>query len=166
MSIGFRSGSRRACGIAIAVAAYSITLLATPGMGYLFNYFSRATYVASMIHEGAHLPGWNAQIDVEGDTDVVQQDVALAPGGFSGWHSHPGPVFITVKTGTATFYNADDPTCSPVTYPAGSAFIEPAGVHHFLLNAGSTNLELLDTYLVPKGMATRQEQLPPPQCPF
>src|SRR5215467_11493463 len=135
---GFSFGSRRAYGVAIAVGACSITLMATPGAGFLFNNFSRATYVTPMIHEGAHLPGWNAQIEVVGATDVVQQDVALAPGGYSGWHSHPGPVFITVKSGTATFYNADDPTCSPVTYPAGSAFIEPAGVHHFLLNAGST----------------------------
>ena len=26
----------------------------------------------------------------------------LSPGGFTGWHSHPGPVLITVKSGAAT----------------------------------------------------------------
>ena len=103
---------------------------------------------------------------VRGATDFVQQDVALEPGGFSGWHSHPGPVLITVKTGTATWYSAANPNCAPIVYPTGSAFIEPANVHHNVYNQGSTDLELLDTYLVPKGMATRQEQPQPPECPF
>ena len=149
-----------------SVVAFSLTLAATPGAGFVFNYFNRSTYVTDMIHQGAHLPGWNVQLELEGATDVVQQDAALAPGGFSGWHSHPGPVLITVKSGTATWYSAESPTCVPVIYPAGSAFIEPAGVDHFVVNAGSNNLELLNTYLVPKGMATRHEELQPAQCSF
>jgi quercetin dioxygenase-like cupin family protein len=104
--------------------------------------------------------------EVQGATDFVQQDVALAPGGYSGWHSHPGPVLITVKSGTAYWYSADDPSCKPTVYPTGSAFIEPANVHHFVANPGSANLELLDTYIIPSGAATRQEEPQPPQCPF
>jgi hypothetical protein len=46
------------------------------------------------------------------------------------------------------------------------AFIEPAGVVHFVANTGSSSAELLNTYIVPKGMATRQEAQAPPQCPF
>src|SRR5262249_25065003 len=139
---------------------------ATPGAGFLFNYFNRATLTTDAIHEGAHLQGWNVQLELEGTTDFVQQDVALAPGGYSGWHSHPGPVLITVKSGTAIWYNANNQACAPIVYPAGSAFREPAGLNHYVANAGTTNLELLNTYVVPKGAATRHEESQPPQCPF
>ena len=36
----------------------------------------------------------------------------------------------------------------------------------FMSNLGSDNLELLPTYIIPKGVATRQEQPQPSQCPF
>ncbi|HSU32753.1 MAG TPA: cupin domain-containing protein [Bryobacteraceae bacterium] len=157
--------------------AFSVVLLATPGANFIYNYFTRGSSVTNRIHEKAFaaLPKpsdssrpkhWSLQLHVEGDTDFVHQDVALAPGGFSGWHSHPGPVFITIKTGTATWYNAQNPNCEPIVYPAGSSFIEPANVSHYVTNEGSTDLELLAFYLVPKGMATRQEQPQPSQCPF
>jgi quercetin dioxygenase-like cupin family protein len=145
---------------------FCLMMEATPGAGYVFNYFNRSTSVTDAIHQEAHLQRWNVEIEVEGATDFVQQDLAIGPGGFSGWHSHPGPVLITVKSGTATWYSAENPTCAAIVYPAGSAFIEPAGVNHFVANQGTTNLELLDTYLVPKGMPTRQEQPQPSHCPF
>jgi predicted metal-dependent enzyme (double-stranded beta helix superfamily) len=79
------------------------------GRGFIFNIFSRSTSVTDTIHENAHDNGehdneknWSVLLEVQGATDFVQQDVALAPGGFSGWHSHLGPVLITVKSGTAT----------------------------------------------------------------
>jgi len=158
--------SKTACVVLVGLVAFSLTLAATPGAGYLFNNFSRSNFVSDSIHRGAHLQGWNFQMELEGATDIVQQDVAVLPSGFSGWHSHPTPVIITVKSGAATWYSEDSPTCTPVIYQAGSAFIEPAGVVHFVGNTGSSNLELLDTYIVPKGMATRQEAQSPPQCPF
>ena len=45
----------------------------------------------------------------------------------TGWHSHPGPVFITVTQGTLTYYERDDPTCTPHVVSADSpnnAFVE------------------------------------------
>src|SRR5215467_9020039 len=158
--------STTSCIALVGLVAFSLTLAATPGSGILFNNFSRSTLVGDSIHQGAHFPGWNLQMELEGPTDIVQQDVALVPGGFSGWHSHPTALIITVKSGTATWYSEDSPTCTPIIYPAGSAFIEPAGLVHFVANTGSTNLELLGTYIVPMGMATRQEAPSPSQCPF
>jgi quercetin dioxygenase-like cupin family protein len=147
-----------------SLLALPIVAMATPGAGFVFNFFNRFTSTTDAIHEHAHDNGWSVELEVEGATDFVQQDVMLAPGGFSGWHSHPGPVLITVKSGTATWYNADN--CTPIVYPKGSAFIEPANVHHDVANRGSDNLELLDTYIIPKGQATRQEQPQPSQCPL
>src|SRR5580704_11090809 len=125
--------------------------MATPGAGFVFNFINRFPSTTDSIHEHAHDKGWSVELEVEGATDFVQQDVMLAPGGFSGWHSHPGPVLITVKSGTATWYNADN--CTPIVYPTGSAFIEPANAHHYVANRGSDNLELLGTYIIPTGQA-------------
>src|SRR6476619_6111280 len=124
-----------------------LIMVATPGVGFLFNNSTRATSTADHISQHAHSEGWVVNLIANGPTDFVQQDVALAPGGFSGWHSHPGPVLITVKSGTATWYNASDPRCAPTVYPEGSAFFEPAGLNHFVSNLGSTNLELVNTYI-------------------
>jgi quercetin dioxygenase-like cupin family protein len=152
--------------VIVSLVAVPVIVMATPGAGFVFNFFNRFTVIADAIHEHAHGRDWSVELEVEGATDFVQQDVMLAPGGFSGWHSHPGPVMITVKSGTATWFSADDPTCTAIVYPTGSAFVEPANVHHFVANLGPGNLELLDTYIVPKGAATRQEQPQPSQCPF
>jgi quercetin dioxygenase-like cupin family protein len=146
--------------------AFCLILVATPGAGFLFNNFVRGSVVTDDIHEHARARHWHVHLEVEGATDFVQQDVALAPGGFSGWHSHPGPVLIVVKTGTASWYSAENPNCEAIIYPAGSAFVEPANAHHLVSNQGSTDLELLTTYLIPKGAVTRVEQPQPEQCPF
>jgi hypothetical protein len=45
--------------------------------------------------------------------DLVIRKHTYAAGGTTGWHQHPGPVFITVTKGTVTFYERDDPSCTP-----------------------------------------------------
>jgi quercetin dioxygenase-like cupin family protein len=150
--------------VIVSLLALPIAAMATPGAGFVFNFINRFPSTTDSIHEHAHDKGWSVELEVEGATDFVQQDVMLAPGGFSGWHSHPGPVLITVKSGTATWYNADN--CTPIVYPTGSASIEPANARHYVANRGSDNLELLGTYIIPRGQATRQEQPQPSQCPL
>jgi quercetin dioxygenase-like cupin family protein len=58
-------------------------------------------------------------------TDVRVARVDIAPGGYSGWHHHPGIVIVTVLSGAVTFTNSD---CSSKTYgpglPNGAVFIE------------------------------------------
>src|SRR5690242_7493055 len=45
--------------------------------------------------------------------DMVVQTHDYLPWASTGWHTHPGPVFITVTEGTLKFYEVDDPNCSP-----------------------------------------------------
>ena len=60
-------------------------------------------------------------------TDVLNQDMSLSPGAYSGWHHHPGLVIFTVKSGTVTVW---DNSCAKKTYgpghPNGAVFVE----HH------------------------------------
>lgn len=54
--------------------------------------------------------------------------VAMNEGGHGGWHSHPGSVFLRVTSGTLTFYDSHDPSCSPLVRSAGQVFVE-SGEH-------------------------------------
>ncbi len=58
-------------------------------------------------------------------TDVQVARVDIAPGGYSGWHHHPGIVIVTVASGAVTFTHSD---CSSKTYgpglPNGAVFVE------------------------------------------
>ena len=146
---------------------FSITAWATPGSGFVFNLILNRAQAPAALHsdaagEAADGSNWHFQLKAEGaPCDFVVQDVALAPGGYSGWHSHPGPVLITVKEGTASWYDAD---CVLYKYAAGMAFIEDAGANHFVRNESTTeNLRLINTYIIPTGVGTRVEESAP-QC--
>ena len=62
---------------------------------------------------------WHIQIKSKPAFDIAVQTISFPPGSASGWHTHPGPVFIQVMSGTMTFYQSDDPTCSPQTRTQG-----------------------------------------------
>ena len=57
--------------------------------------------------------------------DVVVRRHDYLAGGTTGWHAHPYPVLITVITGTLTFYEYDDPTCTPVVVSAARGTSTP-----------------------------------------
>jgi quercetin dioxygenase-like cupin family protein len=176
--------SRMTWAIALAVPLSGAAALATPRAGNLFvTVLNRAT-AAKAIHTVAHSGSWNVVLQTNEPSDFLVQYSGYVPGGYTGWHSHPGPVLVTVKRGTATWYEAPNPgrgtherveradgdadpvLCPPHDYPSGSAFVEPAGVVHTVRNESSTEqLELLTTYIVPVGVATRQDESQPAVCP-
>src|SRR5256886_13107747 len=71
---------------------------------------------------------YDAELKSHDNTDIVVVSIVVTPGGNSGWHYHPGPVLVTVKTGTITFYMGDDPSCSAHVHPAGTTFFENGGL--------------------------------------
>lgn len=71
-------------------------------------------------------------------SNVVVAKVSWEPGGSSGWHTHPGPVIVTVTEGKVDVTNAND--CVTRQYKAGDAFLDPGqGNVHIARNASSTN---------------------------
>ena len=48
--------------------------------------------------------------------------VTFQPGGSTGWHIHPGPALVTVKTGQLTLHRAKG--CRTRTFGAGQTFLE------------------------------------------
>ena len=133
---------------------------ATPPFGVLSNLILAGPIVFDKIHALNHTPDYTARVKTRGQSDTYVQDVTFAPGGYSGWHSHPGISFVMVRSGTATFYQAADPA-TPQVYSAGSGFVEqPGNVHN--VNEGHTDLELVVFYLLPKGAPRRIDE-PAPQ---
>ena len=111
--------------------------------------------------------GHKVRIRARDPSDVYVVKNTVAPGGQSGWHTHPGPSVVSVKSGTATVYSGDDPSCTGVTYPAGTGFIDEGGAHvHLVRNEGTTTLELIAFQIVPANVARRQDAANPGYCPF
>jgi quercetin dioxygenase-like cupin family protein len=117
-------------------------------------------------HVQSKADGYDVELKSHDDTDIAVANIAIAAGGTSGWHKHPGPVLVVVKTGTLTFYYGDDPTCSPTVRPAGSSFVEEGGMVHIARNEGAVEATTVATYFAPKGAATRIDEPAPGNCAF
>ena len=146
------------------VVALSSAVWATPGSGVLLNtVLNRAT--AAPVHEFAHSGRWNALLVTTDPTDFIIQTVQIAPGGYTGWHSHLGPVVLTVKRGTATMYRAEHGRCLRFVYPAGSAFVEPVGPHALQNESSTEVLETFNAHIIPAGAVQRVDEPDPGVCP-
>jgi len=88
-----------------------------------------------------------ADVSVLGREAVIAR-VEVAPGGTSGWHSHPGDEMSYVLEGEATLLIAGQP---PRKALAGEAFVIPAGTVHNAINNGTVPTKLVGIYVVEKG---------------
>ncbi|MEX1169716.1 MAG: cupin domain-containing protein [Chloroflexota bacterium] len=159
----FRTTVQRALVLGLVAAMTSIGIAAaTPGSGAVGTILSVGTLSA-----GVKIHTRDLKLSTRDDVQVVTQTITIAPGGHTGWHSHPGPVFVTIAAGTMTFYDADDPTCSAGTYETGDSFVDRGGGHvHIARNEGSVDMILYATYLVPVGAPIRTDVPNPGTCPF
>ena len=105
-------------------------------------------------------PEYGAMIKTRGPSDVYITTIKIGPNGHGGWHSHPGPSFITVKSGTASFYDDCDGFI-PHAYAAGTGFVEDAGCVHLLANEGNAELEVVVVQIVPRGAPRRIDEPAP-----
>jgi hypothetical protein len=108
---------------------------------------------------------WQVEVKAKPAFDLAIQSIVFQPGGQSGWHRHPGPVFIQVVSGTMTFYDSDDPTCTPIVRTAGGVL--DVGDHaHIARNETAVPAQTLVTYFAPPGAALRIDEPNPGNCPF
>jgi quercetin dioxygenase-like cupin family protein len=116
------------------------------------------------INPGAPTEFWKAPIKTKKSSDLHVLQNTIAPGGTFGWHSHPGPSLVIVKSGTATFYLANDPSCTPHVVPAGSGFVDQGDDVHVVRNEGSVDLVTVVVSLVPAGFDRRIDEPSPGDC--
>jgi hypothetical protein len=109
--------------------------------------------------------GYCAELKSRDNTDIAVAQVDIPPGGFSGWHYHPGPVLVVVQSGTITFYSADERKCAPRVHPHGTSFIEQGGVVGIARNDGAVPVVAGVTFFVPAASPLRIEASKPANCP-
>ena len=158
-------------GAVIAVAsAGAIAAVLTPPSGILSaTVFARASFADSTDIKFKVKGGAQEVIHVPEALETVVQQIVIAPGGHTGWHSHPGPVVVLVKSGQISFYDSDDPTCTARVYSAGEAFIDSGQGHvHIARNESATeNLEVWPVYFdVPPGGIFRIDAPSSGNCSF
>lgn len=109
---------------------------------------------------------FDGTIPLQFGTDVAMAQITVAPGGSSGWHSHPGGAIIVVKQGSLTVYGSVGSRCEITTYGAGQAFIERPGELDDVLNTGTVPFVLFVTFpRVPQGDSARTDEPNPGTCP-
>jgi quercetin dioxygenase-like cupin family protein len=148
-------------GIALATPP-SLVTTTTFGVGHFADI--NAT-TKTDINSGDATDFWQARINTKGASDLYVLQNTILPGGTFGWHSHPGPSLVIVKSGTATFYESSDPTCSPHVVTAGSGFIDNGHDTHVVRNEGTDALVTVVVSIVPSGFSRRIDQPAPTNCP-
>lgn len=154
----------------LAVMATASFVQATPGSGVtsmtlavgLFDDIDTTTLTD--VDPGAATNFWQARIKTKGSTQIYVLENKIAPGGTFGWHSHPGPSLVVVKTGALTLYLASDATCTGHVVSAGSGFVDNGGDIHVVKNEGSVETIVYVTSLVPEGFARRIDEAAPAHC--
>jgi quercetin dioxygenase-like cupin family protein len=101
--------------------------------------------------------------------DVVVQQLTIAPGGHTGWHTHPGIAVAVVTAGELTIYDGDDASCTAQVYGAGDVYVDHGYGHvHIGRNEGAVALEIVVTYLDvdPGGPVRIDIPVAPGNCAF
>ena len=139
----------------------------TMGSGTTPTFLGQATY-ADIDKVKRIANDWHVELKAKGGLEVIVRSFAYAPGAITGWHKHPGPVLIQVIEGTVTFYDANDPNCTPIVVPAGHGYLD-TGEGHIGRNLGTVPAKDITVYLAPPGTQVPQLRIDldqPPQCGF
>ena len=146
--------------VACAFGGFAIGLAwATPGSGVTTTIISGPTLLGE-VHLNSESDINDVKIKTKGLSDVYVVYNKIVPGGHTGWHSHPGPSIISVKSGTATEYHADDPL-TPIVHVAGTCFVDDGEGAHIIVNQGTTDLELVAFQILPLGAPRRIDEPAP-----
>jgi uncharacterized RmlC-like cupin family protein len=143
--------------VAAVPALVAMPAAATPGSGASGTILARGVAVDKVKTRGNQ------------PYDVVVQHITIAPGGHTGWHTHPGSAVAVVSSGTLTIYDGDDRSCTGREFAAGQVYLDPGYGHaHLGRNESTTTpLDIVVTYLdVPLGASVRQDADDPGNCPF
>jgi quercetin dioxygenase-like cupin family protein len=138
--------------VAVVAWVLSVTVvLATPGSGATSAILADATFDPIATSQTAGL-------------ESVIQEVTIAPGGHTGWHTHPGGTVVLVESGTFTMNHAD---CTVTTVAAGRGIVESGGQVQLAQNLSTTDALVLTVvyFDVPVGGAFRTDATPAPVCP-
>jgi quercetin dioxygenase-like cupin family protein len=160
--------------LSVGLTAIVTAIFATPGAATPPSGLTNVTLARGTDQSHGTIP-------LQFGTDIVMSQITVDPGGYSGWHSHPGGAIVVVAQGTLTVYQAGGEgshgdgshghgshgdACESTTYSAGQAFVERPGEVDQVINTGTTPYVLFVTFpRVPQGESPRTDQPDPGTCP-
>ena len=148
------SPTRRAALVAAAVTAVAGAAI---GFGPLGDSPAAAGTPPSSVPSGdpivtqlaaALVPG-PIDIDRRHPSNVVSVRIDFRAGDTTGWHSHPGPVFVQVVSGAVTLRHAAHGRCLSQVVRAGHGFFETPGAVHVAENPRPAPAILYATFILP-----------------
>jgi hypothetical protein len=151
---------RRVAALVCMLLPTTIVILtrAEPAVGVTPHLIGRGTYEAFKVKSDNGLFEFEAEAKPRIDIVVRTHDYAVDSS--TGWHTHPGPVFITVTEGALTFYEADDPTCTPRVLMTGEGYLD-TGRGHLVRNESGRPAKDVTVIVAAEGQSFRDE-LPAP----
>ena len=150
--------------IAVGVAVYASTVLATPPSKVTPTEYGVGKF--SSIDTSGSIGAWSAKMNIRGASDLHVLSNRIGPGGSFGWHSHPGPSFVIIKSGTASVYLGADPQCRRHRFRTGSGFVDKGRAVHIVRNEGNVDLVTVVVSFTPRGATRRIDEADPGTCPF
>lgn len=160
----------------LVVLAITTVALATPPFGIVLNQIvamgTTLADISEILHVGsdpsvsgenrdAENEDWQLHLRTQGATDFYVQHLVVGPGGYSGWHTHPGLLIGTVVSGSIDFYDAN---CQRRSFTTGQVFTENTEVHG-IINRGVVNADLSIAYLIKHNLPRRIEANAPACAP-
>jgi quercetin dioxygenase-like cupin family protein len=89
--------------------------------------------------------GRTVVVKVDDPSRTVDVKYTVQPGAQFPWHSHRGPVIVTLMSGSLTYIPAD--TCHERTYIGGQSFVDPGHGHvHSAVNGGTVPTVFIATF--------------------
>lgn len=164
--------------VALGAGLYGGHVLATPSSGLTSTNYAKSLFNPvklkgfKLLDSGSQEKGkwhwpkyWSVRLRTHGLTDAYVVDNKIAPGGTTGWHSHPGPSLIFVVAGTVTDYSTSVANCAAESFSAGSGFTDPGGSDvHMLRNEGSVTAETIAVQFLPTGADRKIDEPEPANC--
>jgi oxalate decarboxylase/phosphoglucose isomerase-like protein (cupin superfamily) len=150
--------------VVVGIAVYASTVMATPPSAVTPTEFGVGKL--GSFDTSGRIGAWSATMNIKGASDLHVLSNRIAPGGSFGWHSHPGPSFVIIKSGTATVYLGADPKCRAHRFRSRSGFVDKGRAVHIVRNEGSRDLVTVVVSFVPVGATRRIDEADPGTCPF
>lgn len=151
--------------VILYAAVFAAPALATPASGFSAVQQWKGVYPQMMV-KGEKAGHWDVKLSTKDTSDVYVTRNAIAIGGHSGWHMHPGPSLITVTVGEVTAYDSSDPLCAPKVYRAGEGFVDSGDHAHLLRNESGAAAETVATQFLAVGSTRRIDVDAPNNCNF
>ena len=149
---------RRLAAAATLLAATSLvqqSAQASPG-----SQVTPTNYTTATLDEAVQGNHDRIKFQTKGSTIVRVQKLEFAPGGYTGFHTHPGVVIVAVQSGSVDLM---DTSCARETKPAGSVFVEAEDHVHQAISPNGAVVYV--TYIVPDGATpVFRNEAPVPFC--